>query len=117
MEHTRWASRLAALVVLAGCGHTEEEMADKERNIAQLTADLTLARQQIAEDRATFERTSVEVKQLADEASRLTKSPPVCPVIPEANVVVVSPPTHSRPSGGVGHRYEEHLAGHSSHDL
>jgi chemotaxis protein MotB len=41
-------------MTLAGCGHSDEEMAAKQREIDALTADLKAARQQITDDQKKF---------------------------------------------------------------
>src|SRR5260221_5940732 len=45
---------LSAMLMLAGCGHSDEEMAAKQREVDALTADLKAARQQIADDQKKY---------------------------------------------------------------
>lgn len=58
------------MLPLAGCGHSDEEMAAKQREVDALTADLKAARQQIADDQKKFadatsaaERLRAQLKQ------------------------------------------------------
>ena len=43
-----------AMLMLAGCGHSDEEMAAKQREVDALTADLKASRQQIADDQKKY---------------------------------------------------------------
>jgi hypothetical protein len=72
MVCSRHAAFMAMLTLLSGCGYTHEEMVAKDRHIATLTRDLGLAREQLAEDKATFDQTWAEVFRLHDEVARLS---------------------------------------------
>jgi chemotaxis protein MotB len=69
---------LAALLSLPfaslGCGHTDEEMAQKQREIDKLSADLKASAQQIADDQAKFAdaQTEIEKMKLALKEAGLT---------------------------------------------
>lgn len=55
MKRTWLFAPLAALsLAIGGCGHTDEEMAAKQREIDKLSAELKTAKQQIAEDQAKY---------------------------------------------------------------
>ena len=53
-----------ALVTLAGCGHTDEEMGAKQREIDKLNADLKAAKSQIAQDQAQFTETMGDLEKM-----------------------------------------------------
>ena len=57
---------VAAALMLAGtgCGHSDEEMAAKQREIDALTADLKAARQQIADDQKKYAEASAQTEKL-----------------------------------------------------
>lgn len=57
---------VAAALMLAGtgCGHSDEEMAAKQREIDALTADLKAARQQIADDQKKYAEASSQTEKL-----------------------------------------------------
>jgi chemotaxis protein MotB len=47
-----------------GCGHTDEEMAQKQREIDKLSADLKASAQQIADDQAKFADAQSEIDKM-----------------------------------------------------
>lgn len=47
-----WSSVTALALGVAGCGHTDEEMANKQREIDKLAADVKAAKAQLADDQA-----------------------------------------------------------------
>ena len=49
-----WSGVATLALVLGGCGHTDEEMAAKQREIDKLSADLKAAKAQIADDQAKY---------------------------------------------------------------
>jgi chemotaxis protein MotB len=57
----------SAVLVLAGCGHTDEEMAAKQREIDKLAADLKAARAQIADDQAKYSESQNSLEKLKDQ--------------------------------------------------
>ncbi len=50
-----------------GCGHTDEEMAQKQREIDKLAADLKAAQQQIADDQAKFADAQSQIEQMKQQ--------------------------------------------------
>ena len=62
---------LAIFSVLAlaplGCGHTDEEMAGKQREIDKLTADLKAAQKQIADDQAKYTDAQNQIDQMNEQ--------------------------------------------------
>jgi chemotaxis protein MotB len=60
-----WSGVTALALALAGCGHTDEEMAAKQREIDKLAADLKAAKAQIADDQAKYSdaRNSIDKMQ------------------------------------------------------
>ncbi len=59
---------LAAIVLsAAGCGHTDEEMAGKQREIDKLTADLKAAQKQIADDQAKYTDAQNQIDQMNEQ--------------------------------------------------
>ena len=66
-ESFRWsmfATMAALLLTLVGCGHTDEEMAGKQREIDKLSADLKAANAQMAEDQAKYGQSQTEINDL-----------------------------------------------------
>jgi len=67
-----WAWLCVALLALAplaltGCGHTDEEMAAKQREIDKLSADLKAARQQMADDQAKFSDAQNQIERMKEQ--------------------------------------------------
>ena len=58
-----WMAMLSAMLI-AGCGHSDEEMAAKQREIDALTADLKAARQQIGDDQKKYADASAQTDKL-----------------------------------------------------
>jgi len=54
MKPVLFAIAATMMLSLSGCGHSDEEMAAKQREIDALTADLKAARQQIADDQKKY---------------------------------------------------------------
>ncbi|MCL2723223.1 MAG: OmpA family protein [Polyangiaceae bacterium] len=52
---------------LVGCGHTDEEMAGKQREIDKLQADLKAAKAQIADDQAKFSDTQNSLNTMREQ--------------------------------------------------
>src|SRR5580700_9351647 len=59
-----FAAFLALALAPMGCGHTDEEMAQKQREIDKLAADLKAAQQQIADDQAKFADAQSEIEKM-----------------------------------------------------
>ena len=64
-----WVWLCVAMVALAlgGCGHTDEEMATKQREIDKLSADLKAAKAQIADDQAKFSEASNSIDKMKEQ--------------------------------------------------
>ena len=63
-----WFGVLAAMMfAIAGCGHTDEEMAAKQREIDKLAADLKAAKTQMAQDQSRFNDATNEIDKLKDQ--------------------------------------------------
>jgi chemotaxis protein MotB len=58
------ATFLAFCLAPLGCGHTDEEMAQKQREIDKLAADLKASQQQIADDQAKFSDAQSEIEKM-----------------------------------------------------
>jgi chemotaxis protein MotB len=56
-----------ACAALAGCGHTDEEMAAKQREIDKLSADLKAAKAQIADDQAKYSEATNTLERMKDQ--------------------------------------------------
>ena len=57
----------AAMLALTGCGHTDEEMAAKQREIDKLGADLKAAKNQVAQDQARFNDAQSEIERMKEQ--------------------------------------------------
>ena len=57
----------AAMLALVGCGHTDEEMAAKQREIDKLAADLKAAKNQIAQDQARYNDSQAEIERMKEQ--------------------------------------------------
>jgi chemotaxis protein MotB len=62
-----WSGVIALALTLAGCGHTDEEMAAKQREIDKLAADLKAAKAQIADDQAKFSDSQNQIEKMKDQ--------------------------------------------------
>ena len=62
---------MAAVLALSfaplGCGHTDEEMAQKQREIDKLAADLKAAQQQVADDQAKYADSQSQIDQMKQQ--------------------------------------------------
>jgi chemotaxis protein MotB len=58
---------LAPVSMMTGCGHTDEEMAQKQREIDKLTADLKAAQKQIADDQAKYTDGQNQIEQMKEQ--------------------------------------------------
>jgi chemotaxis protein MotB len=71
MNRTWLLAPLAALALaVGGCGHTDEEMAAKQREIDKLSADLKAAKQQIADDQAKYGEARNQLDKMRDDLKR-----------------------------------------------
>ena len=74
MTHSRFSKwslfglAFAFLFTLVGCGHSDEEMDAKQREIDRLNADLKAARATIADDEAKYAQAQADIKSLKDAA-------------------------------------------------
>lgn len=57
----------ALMLTLVACGHTDEEMANKQREIDSLGAQVKAAKAQIAQDEAKFNDTQAQVETLRNQ--------------------------------------------------
>ena len=57
----------ALMLTLVACGHTDEEMANKQREIDSMGAQLKAAKAQIAQDEAKFNDTQAQVETLRSQ--------------------------------------------------
>ena len=62
-----WLCVAMTALVLAGCGHTDEEMAAKQREIDKLSADLKAAKAQIADDQAKFSEAQNSIERMKEQ--------------------------------------------------
>jgi chemotaxis protein MotB len=62
-----WSEVTAVALLLAGCGHTDEEMAAKQREIDKLAADLKAAKAQIADDQAKFSEAQNQIERMKEQ--------------------------------------------------
>lgn len=62
-----WSSVAAVALALVGCGHTDEEMAAKQREIDKLAADLRAAKAQIADDQSKFANAQNEIERMKEQ--------------------------------------------------
>ncbi|MEO8875752.1 MAG: OmpA family protein [Polyangiaceae bacterium] len=74
MTHSRFSKwsllglAFAVLFTLVGCGHSDEEMDAKQREIDRLGADLKAARATISDDEAKFAQSQADIKSLKEAA-------------------------------------------------
>jgi chemotaxis protein MotB len=61
------AAVLALSIAPLGCGHTDEEMAQKQREIDKLAADLKAAQQQVADDQAKYADSQSQIDQMKQQ--------------------------------------------------
>lgn len=76
-----WSGMTALALAIAGCGHTDEEMAAKQREIDKLAVDLKAAKAQIADDQSKYAEATgsiasmkEQVKQLGGDNAKLTQA-------------------------------------------
>lgn len=62
-----WSGVAALALALAGCGHTDEEMAAKQREIDKLAADLTAAKKQIGDDQQKMSEAQGAIDKMRDQ--------------------------------------------------
>ena len=67
MKNAIVTSIVALALALAACGHTDEEMAAKQREIDKLAADLKAAKAQIADDQAKFTDASNQLERMKEQ--------------------------------------------------
>lgn len=65
-----WSGAVAMALAIAGCGHTDEEMAAKQREIDKLSADLKAAKSQIADDQAKYSDAQNTIEKLKEQAKQ-----------------------------------------------
>lgn len=62
-----WSCVATMALTLVGCGHTDEEMAAKQREVDKLAADLKAAKTQIADDQAKFSDTQNQIEKMKEQ--------------------------------------------------
>jgi chemotaxis protein MotB len=63
-----WMTALAlGALMLVGCGHTDEEMAAKQREIDKLAADLKAAKTQIADDQSKYGEAQNQIDRMKEQ--------------------------------------------------
>src|SRR5260221_13311279 len=62
-----WISIFLCALALSACGHTDEEMAAKQREIDKLSADLKAARGQMADDQTKFSEAQNQIERMKDQ--------------------------------------------------
>lgn len=62
-----WSGAAMLTLALGGCGHTDEEMAAKQREIDKLSADLKAAKAQIADDQAKFSEAQTSIERMKEQ--------------------------------------------------
>jgi chemotaxis protein MotB len=65
-----WSGVAALTLAIAGCGHTDEEMAAKQREIDKLAADLKAAKAQIADDQAKFSEAQSSIERMKEQLTK-----------------------------------------------
>ncbi len=65
-----WALLMAGSLGLLGCGHSDEEMAAKQREIDKLGADLTAAKHQIDQDNKKMSEAQNEIEKMREELKK-----------------------------------------------
>lgn len=66
-KHLVWSGAAALALAIAGCGHTDEEMAAKQREIDKLAADLKAAKAQVADDQAKLSDNQNQIEKMKDQ--------------------------------------------------
>lgn len=68
VRHWLWVTTLSlSAVALVGCGHTDQEMAAKQREIDKLSADLKAAKTQIADDQAKYSQAQSDIDRIKEQ--------------------------------------------------
>jgi chemotaxis protein MotB len=62
-----WSGVTALALAVSGCGHTDEEMAAKQREVDKLAADLKAAKAQIADDQAKFSDATNSIEKMKEQ--------------------------------------------------
>lgn len=62
-----WSGVAALALALGGCGHTDEEMAAKQREVDKLAADLKAAKAQIADDQGKFSEAQNQIEKMREQ--------------------------------------------------
>src|ERR1700753_3219988 len=65
-----WSGAMALSLVMVGCGHTDEEMAAKQREIDKLNADVNAQKAQIADDQAKLSDAQNQIDKLKETAKQ-----------------------------------------------
>ena len=62
-----WSGVTAVALTVSACGHTDEEMASKQREVDKLAADLKAARTQITDDQAKFSEAQNAIDKMKEQ--------------------------------------------------
>jgi chemotaxis protein MotB len=62
-----WSGVTALALAVSGCGHTDEEMAAKQREVDKLAADLKAAKAQMADDQAKFSDAQNSIEKMKEQ--------------------------------------------------
>lgn len=62
-----WSGAAMLALAIGGCGHTDEEMAAKQREIDKLSADLKAAKAQIADDQAKYTDAQNQIDKMKEQ--------------------------------------------------
>lgn len=62
-----WSGVAALTLLIAGCGHTDEEMAAKQREVDKLAADLKAAKAQIADDQSKYAEAQSSIEKMREQ--------------------------------------------------
>lgn len=65
-----WSGAMALSLAMVGCGHTDEEMAAKQREIDKLNADVNAQKAQIADDQAKLSDAQNQIDKLKETAKQ-----------------------------------------------
>lgn len=67
LSRSLWSGAAMVAIALGGCGHTDEEMAAKQREIDKLSADLKAAKAQIADDQAKYTEAQNSIEKMKEQ--------------------------------------------------
>jgi chemotaxis protein MotB len=73
---SKWllAAGLASVMMAVGCGHSDEEMAAKQREIDKLAADIKAAKDQLAADQARYNEAQSQIEAMKSQLQDFAKT-------------------------------------------